>query len=84
MFNSCSSTFGAIAKVMFVQSSDRGVFLICIDRQVLVTHASGLALMSLMSSCPDHRGLEVSVDNADPFVGMFITVNVTMFVIIMG
>ncbi len=51
--------------------------------QVLVTHASGLALMTLISGTSDPRGPEIYVDNADPF-GMFVTVNLTMFMLVVG
>ncbi|CAM9555681.1 unnamed protein product [Ascophyllum nodosum] len=52
---------------------------------VLVTHSSGLALQTLLGTkTTNSSGLEVFLDSADPFTGMFITVNITMFVIIMG
>lgn len=51
--------------------------------QVLVTHASGLALQTLIASTADPRGPEVYLDNADPF-GVFVTVNLTMFMVVTG
>lgn len=53
------------------------------DHQVLVSHASGLALRTLIASTSDPRGPEIYVDNADPF-GMFVTVNLTMFMLVIG
>ncbi|CAM9695628.1 unnamed protein product [Ectocarpus sp. 12 AP-2014] len=50
---------------------------------VLVTHASGLALKALIETTSDTRGPEVYVDNTDPF-GMFVTVDLTMFMLVTG
>ncbi|CAN0132289.1 unnamed protein product, partial [Ectocarpus sp. 8 AP-2014] len=50
---------------------------------VLVTHASGLALKALIATASDTRGPEVYVDNTDPF-GMFVTVDLTMFMLVTG
>lgn len=52
-------------------------------QQVLVTHASGLALMTLIATTSDPRGPEIYLDNADPF-GVFVTVNLTMFMVVTG
>lgn len=52
--------------------------------QVLVTQASGLALTALINESPDTRGPEVYVDNIDPFVGVFVTVNLTTFMLVSG
>ncbi|CAM9328673.1 unnamed protein product [Ectocarpus fasciculatus] len=50
---------------------------------VLVTHASGMALEALIASTSDTRGPEVYVDNTDQF-GMFVTVDLTMFMLVTG
>lgn len=49
-----------------------------------MTHASGLALTALIAASSDARGPEIFVDNADPYVGMFVTVNLTMFMLVTG
>lgn len=54
------------------------------NRQVLVTHASGLALTALIAASPDPRGPEVYVDNATGMGGMVFTVNLTTFLLVTG
>eukprot|EP00903_Cladosiphon_okamuranus_P015745 g14533.t1 len=50
---------------------------------VLVTHASGLALMALIAATSNPRGPEIYLDNADPY-SVFVTVNLTMFMVVTG
>lgn len=52
--------------------------------QVLVTHASGLALTALIAASSDPRGPEVYVDNAAGKGGMVLTVNLTTFLLVTG
>ncbi|CAM9669853.1 unnamed protein product, partial [Hapterophycus canaliculatus] len=50
---------------------------------VLVTQASGLTLTAVIDSTSTPSGPEVYVDNTDPF-GMFVTVDLTMFMLVTG
>lgn len=50
---------------------------------MLVTQASGLALTAVIDATANPSGPEVYVDNTDPF-GMFVTVDLTMFMLVTG
>lgn len=52
--------------------------------QVFVTQASGLALTALVTASTDPDGPQVYVDNVDGSSSLFVTVNLTMFILVTG
>lgn len=52
--------------------------------QVLVTQSSGVALQELIDDSSNPHGPQIFVDKEDPRVNMFVTVNFTVLMVVVG